>query len=119
MTQTPFKSDQQDHSLSSFFTGTIVGAVIALTLGTEDGRKFAKNLAKTVKYLGDELGKQAGNISEHPDQFRQQTQTKINDFAKSVQEVNQTIQHTGQQVIGRLHRDASDYFNQDGKPLNS
>ncbi len=112
--------DHNDSSLSSFFTGAVVGGILALTFGTEDGRKFAKNLVKTVKVLGEELNKQAGNLPETTKELRQQTQEHLDTLADSVRQINTTVQNTGQQVINRLHRDLSDgsFFTRDGKPLS-
>lgn len=115
-----YHKEYQDHSLSSFFTGAVVGSLIALTLGTEDGRKFGKNLIKTVKYLGEELQKQANNFPENTDAFRQQARSRVEDFNQGVQDLNSTVQNVGNQVINYLHRDQNNtsHFTKDGKPLS-
>lgn len=110
--------DSSDHTAGSFITGAIVGALVALSLGTEEGRRISGNLINVLKGLSKDIGKE---VKKTP-QF-QQIENKVTDyqqeFRKSVTELNSNIQNTGRQVIDRLHRmDSPDFFQKDGKTLS-
>ena len=109
--------DYADHAASSFFTGAIVGALVALSLGTEEGRKISQKLFHSLKDISSDVGK---DIKATPNY--QQIEDKVADyhqeFRQSVSDLNSSIQTTGRQVIDRLHRLTGSSLGKDDQPLS-